>query len=125
LRGAGNRNLYYYQFGWNQEPAPFNTVYGATHGMDLPFVFRTFDEGLFRFAFSHRNEPGRLQLSNLMMDSIRAFVRSGRPQHHGLGTRWEQWPRSVVFDAGDRNATAQPGPANDSCSASPIDCHRG
>lgn len=109
VQAAGNKNVYYYQFGWNQEPAPFDQVYGAAHAMDLPFVFHTFDEGLFTFAFSTKNEPGRLQLSRLMIDSIRTFVRTGTPQHSGLGTRWQQWPRSVLFDAGDRSATVQPG----------------
>jgi para-nitrobenzyl esterase len=109
MQDAGNRNLYYYQFGWNQEPEPFNTVYGASHAMDLPFVFGTFDRGVFAFAFSRRNAPGRLQLSGLMMDSIAAFVRTGRPHREVLGTRWEQWPRSLLFDAGDRAATAAPG----------------
>lgn len=109
VQAAGNDHVYYYRFDWNQEPPPFDTVYGAAHGMDLPFVFRTFDEGLFTFAFSRRNEPGRVQLSELMTDSIRAFVRTGNPQHPGLGARWDQWPRSLVFDAGDRRATARPG----------------
>ena len=109
LRAAGNDRLFYYQFGWNQQPAPFDTVYGAVHAMDLPFVFRTFDEGLFTFSFSRRNEPGRLRLSDLMIDSIRAFVRTGSPQHAGLGARWSQWPRSMVFDATDVVASARPG----------------
>lgn len=113
MKEAGNRHLYYYQFGWNQEPAPFDTVYGSAHAMDLPFVFGTFDEGLFTFAFSRRNEPGRLRLSKLMTDSIRAFVRTGRPQHHGLGTYWDQWPRSMVLDATDRSASARPGSVGD------------
>ncbi|GAB3573375.1 para-nitrobenzyl esterase [Amycolatopsis endophytica] len=109
LRAAGNDHLFYYQFGWNQEPAPFDAVYGAAHAMDLPFVFHTFDEGLFTFAFSHRNEPGRLRLSDMMIASISAFVRTGSPQHAGLGARWSQWPGSIVFDADDTRATARPG----------------
>jgi para-nitrobenzyl esterase len=109
LRAAGNDRLFYYQFDWNQQPAPFDTVYGAVHAIDLPFVFRTFDEGVFAFSFSRRNEPGRLRLSDLMIDSIRAFVRTGSPQHGGLGARWGQWPRSMVFDATDVVATARPG----------------
>jgi para-nitrobenzyl esterase len=109
LRAAGSDRLYYYQFGWNQQPAPFDVVYGAVHAMDLPFLFRTFDDGVFAFSFSRRNEPGRLGLSDLMIDSVRAFVRTGSPQHAGLGVRWAQWPRSVVFDAGDTTATARPG----------------
>ncbi|MFI7673027.1 carboxylesterase/lipase family protein [Actinophytocola sp. NPDC049390] len=106
---AGNERLYYYQFGWNQQPAPFDTVYGAVHALDLPFVFHTFDDGVFAHSFSRRNEPGRLALSDLMIDSVRAFVRTGSPQHAGLGARWSQWPRSMVFDATDVTATARPG----------------
>jgi len=109
LQAAGHDRLFYYQFGWNQEPAPFDTVYGAAHAMDLPFVFHTFDEGLFTFGFSRRNEPGRLRLSDLMIASIRSFVRTGSPQHAGLGARWGQWPDSMVFDADDTTATARPG----------------
>lgn len=109
MRASGNDHLYYYQFGWNQQPAPFDTVYGAVHGLDLPFVFRTFDEGIFRFAFSRTNEPGRLQLSDLMTDAVHAFVRTGNPHHPGLGVQWDQWPRSIVLDATDQRATAAPG----------------
>lgn len=109
LQAAGHQQLYYYQFGWNQEPAPFNEVYGSVHAIDLPFVFHTFDEGFFRFAFSKQNEPGRLELSELMIDSIRTFIRTGSPQHDGLGAQWEQWPKSMVLDADDKKATATPG----------------
>jgi para-nitrobenzyl esterase len=109
VRAAGSDKLFYYQFGWNQEPAPFDTVYGAAHATDLPFVFHTFDKGLFTFGFSHQNERGRLRLSDLMIASIKAFVRTGSPQHAGLGARWSQWPDSMVFDASDTRATARPG----------------
>lgn len=109
LQVAGNDRLYYYQFGWNQQPAPFDTVYGAVHAGDLPFVFDTFDEGLFTFGFSRQNAPGRRQLSDLMIASVRTFVRTGSPQHGGLGASWGQWPRSMVFDAGDTRAVIEPG----------------
>ncbi|WP_433796258.1 hypothetical protein [Actinoplanes sp. CA-252034] len=46
-----------------------------------------------------------------MMDGIATFVRTGRPHRDVLGTRWEQWPRSLLLDAGDRRATAESGPA--------------
>ncbi|WP_406354513.1 carboxylesterase family protein [Streptomyces sp. NBC_01635] len=109
LKAAGNDRLFHYRFGWNQEPAPFDEVYGAVHAMDLPFLFHTFDEGFFAFAFSRRNEPGRLQLSDMMIASVRAFVRTGSPQHSGLGARWSQWPHTMDLDAEDGRATARPG----------------
>jgi len=109
LRAAGHRRLYYYQFGWNQQPAPFDQVYGSVHAIDLPFVFHTFDDGFFRFAFSKKNAPGRIELANLITDSIRSFIRTGTPQHRGLGAQWRPWPHSMVLDADDDHATAVPG----------------
>lgn len=109
LRAAGNDRLFYYRFGWNQQPAPFDVVYGAVHAIDLPFLFRSFGEGVFSYSFSHRNEPGRLRLSDMMIAAVRAFVRTGSPRYPGLGARWEQWPRSMDFDAGNTVATARPG----------------
>jgi len=35
-------NVWYYQFKWAQEPAPWNDIYGAAHAFDLPFVFGNF-----------------------------------------------------------------------------------
>ncbi|MGY0071158.1 carboxylesterase/lipase family protein [Streptomyces sp. QTS137] len=109
LKAAGNERLFHYRFDWNQQPAPFDTVYGAAHAIDLPFVFHTFDQGVFAFSFSRRNEPGRLQLSHMMTDSVRAFVRTGSPQHDGLGARWGRWPDNMTLDAGNTTATARPG----------------
>lgn len=110
MQATGNDHLYYYQFAWNQQPAPFDTVYGAVHAIDLPFVFHTFDEGIFDFAFSRRNEPGRIALSELMTAGIHAFVRTGNPHHADLGAEWSQWPHSIVLDATDERATVHPGP---------------
>jgi para-nitrobenzyl esterase len=109
LRAAGDEPLFHYRFDWNRQPAPFDVVYGAVHAMDLPFVFHTFDEGIFAFSFTHQNEPGRLELSALMIAGVRAFIRTGRPELPGPGARWDQWPHSIVFDADDRRATARPG----------------
>ncbi|MGW1449948.1 carboxylesterase/lipase family protein [Micromonospora sp. NPDC002411] len=103
LARSGNRSLYHYRFDWNQEPAPFDQVYGAVHAIDLPFVFGTFGRTVFSYAFSEQNQPGRLRLSDLMIGSIRNFVHEGSPQHRGLGRTWEQWPTSLVLDADDRH----------------------
>lgn len=104
LVASGNQRVFYYQFGWNQQPEPFDQVYGAVHALDLPFVFGNFGRTVFSYAFSKANRPGRLALSDLMIDSIDAFVHTGSPQHRGLDNRWQQWPSSTVFDATDRRA---------------------
>lgn len=98
-------NVWSYQFNWAQQPAPWNDVYGAAHGFDLPFVFGNFGPSLLaKAANSAANQPGRLALSAVMMDSVRAFVHTGNPNHAGLGQEWQPWPRRFIFDA-DLKAT--------------------
>ncbi|GGM34022.1 carboxylesterase/lipase family protein [Promicromonospora citrea] len=109
VQGSGNDRVYYYQFAWDNEPPPFDDVYGAVHAIDLPFVFGTFGRTVFSYAFSRQNEPGRLELSGLMQGSLRQFVRTGSPQTRDLGVRWGQWPQSVVLDADDRHAQVSVG----------------
>ncbi len=98
-------NVWSYQFNWAQQPAPWNDVYGAAHGFDLPFVFGNFGPSLLaKAANSTANQPGRLALSGVMMDSVRAFVHTGNPNHAGLAQEWQPWPRKFIFDA-DLKAT--------------------
>jgi hypothetical protein len=63
--------VWYYRFDWDQEPAPFNDIYGAAHAFDLAFVFGNFGPSLFsKIEFSTANRPGRLELSEAMMQSL-------------------------------------------------------
>jgi para-nitrobenzyl esterase len=97
---AQQPNVWYYRFDWAQEPAPWNTIYGAAHAFDLAFVFGNFGPSLFsNAANSTANRPGRLALSSAMMASIGAFARSGDPNNASLGTTWQAWPKKLVFDA--------------------------
>ncbi len=93
-------NVWYYQFRWAQEPAPWNTIYGAAHAFDLPFIFGNFGPSLFsNAANSTANRPGRLALSAAMMASIGAFARNGDPNNATLGANWPAWPSKLLFDA--------------------------
>ena len=90
---------WYYRFDWNEEPVPFNTVYGATHAMDLPFIFSNFGTSVFSFAFSTANKTGREALSDSMLRSVAAFAKTGNPNNASLGVTWPNWPAKLVFDA--------------------------
>lgn len=93
--------VWYYQFNWAQEPAPWNEVYGAAHAFDLPFLFGNFGPSVFsRATNSAANQPGRLALSAAMMASIGAFARTGDPNNSLLGKTWRPWPGRLGFDAG-------------------------
>ena len=93
-------NVWYYQFSWAQEPAPWNTIYGAAHAFDLPFIFGNFGPSLFsNAANSTANKSGRLALSAAMMASIGAFARTGDPNNASLGVTWPTWPSKLNFNA--------------------------
>lgn len=93
-------NVWFYQFNWAQEPAPWNVVHGASHAFDLPFIFQNFGPSLFSsIANSKANEPGRLSLSDAMSSSIAAFAKNGDPNNGTLGVTWQPWPSKLIFDA--------------------------
>ena len=93
--------VWYYRFDWDEEPAPFNDIYGAAHAFDLPFVFGNFGPSLFsNVANTTANRPGRLDLSHAMMKSLGAFARHGDPNAPAaLGVTWPAWPSKLIFDA--------------------------
>ena len=97
-----------YRFDWDALPPPFDTVFGAAHTFDLPFVFGNFGPSLYaRFMFTRANAPGRLALSRTMMDALGRFAAAGDPNGPGLGTRWPAWPARLVFDADGQRALAR------------------
>ncbi|MES2717443.1 MAG: carboxylesterase family protein [Pseudomonadota bacterium] len=93
--------VWFYRFDWDEEPAPFNAIYGAAHAFDLPFLFGNFGPSLFaNVANSTANRPGRLALSDAMMRSLGAFARRGDPNApQALGISWPAWPATLIFDA--------------------------
>jgi para-nitrobenzyl esterase len=104
LLGPRLQTLYAMRFVWAQEEDPWRTLLGASHAMDLPFVFHNFGRHYFSCAFGKRNEAGREALSSAMTDSIASFLRTGDPNAASLGVRWHPWrpnaPERLVWDAG-------------------------
>ena len=97
---AQQPEVWYYRFDWDEEPAPWNDIYGAAHAFDLPFLFGNFGPSLFANVMSSTaNRAGRLDLSDAMMQSIAAFARNGDPNNAALGVTWPAWPSELLFDA--------------------------
>jgi para-nitrobenzyl esterase len=93
-------DVWHYQFDWAQQPVPWNTVYGAAHAFDLPFLFGNFGPSLFGNAIGGAaNRPGRLALSGHMMATVGSFARTGNPNHATLGATWQPWPAQLHFNA--------------------------
>jgi len=97
---AKQPEVWYYQFNWDKEPAPWNDIYGAAHLFDLPFIFGNFGPSLMaNIMNTTANRGGRLDLSDAMMKSLGSFARTGNPNDAALGVTWPAWPRKVIFDA--------------------------
>ena len=90
---AKQENVWYYRFDWDEQPAPWNDIYGAVHVIDLPFLFGNFGPSLFgNVWFNEANRPGRAELSAAMMQTVSSFARNGDPNNSSLGVTWAAWP---------------------------------
>lgn len=92
--------LWQYRFDWAQEAYPWNEVYGAAHAFDLAFLFGNFGPSVVgQVIGGNANRAGRLALSNAMMASLGAFMRTGNPNTAALGASWSPWPSKLLLDA--------------------------
>jgi para-nitrobenzyl esterase len=105
--------VYAYQFLWGAGglkksvlPFPYNQLLGACHAMELDFVFGTEAVGLGLLAFDEKNRPGRVALSQAMMDYWAQFARTGDPNRKESGLpQWKLWsndkgsPKTILLDA--------------------------
>ncbi|HEX4940758.1 MAG TPA: carboxylesterase family protein [Candidatus Kapabacteria bacterium] len=102
--------LYAYHWGWNQQPEPWRTVYGAAHGSDVPFLLGLFDTPLFAHGYTQQNAPGRQALSDHALQALAAFAKTGDPNHADLPVAWLPWspapgaPKRLLLDADDEHA---------------------
>jgi len=118
MRSNGDQPMIYaYQFLWGAGglqksvmPVPFNLLLGACHAMEIDFVFGTEAVSLGGLAFNEKNRPGRVALSQAMMDYWGQFARTGSPNREGSGLPgWKPWsniegyPKAILLDA-DLNA---------------------
>jgi para-nitrobenzyl esterase len=105
--------VYAYQFLWGAGglkksvlSLPYNQLMGACHAMEIDFVFGTEAVSLGGYAFDEKNRPGRVALSQAMMDYWAQFARTGDPNRKGSGLpHWKAWsngkwsPKTILLDA--------------------------
>lgn len=88
-------DVFAYRFTWNHQPAPFDFFIGASHMMELPFLFGNFKrdaQSLFRFSWSRENSAERAALSDDIMCYFASFSRTGNPNGEECGLPvWESW----------------------------------
>ncbi len=112
---AQQDNIYVYEFAWDEEPRPLDTLIGAGHAIEIPFVFSNFGrtaDDLFRFAWSSANLSGRERLSEAMSHYWAQFARTGNPGYPG-GYSWPAWSnkkngfKKIILDT---ELNSSPGP---------------
>lgn len=109
----GQPFIFTYQFLWGAGGAkndvqafPRNVILGACHAMEIDFVFGTEKASLGAFVFNDKNKPGRVALSNAMMDYWSQFAWTGNPNKDKSGLpKWSPWsniqgfPKTLLLDA--------------------------
>jgi len=110
MRGVQGASVFAYRFDWDEEPSflgsDFAKLLGAAHGMEIPFVFQSFNTSFFGRMFTDANLPGREELSDAMSSYWTQFAYTGDPGRGRDGTlaQWHAWdpseggPKFVVLD---------------------------
>jgi para-nitrobenzyl esterase len=108
MRAAGNPNVYAYRFDWDEEGSTFgydlSKALGAAHGLEIAFVFGSFDRASSALGDIYAASEGRDGLSASMMSYWSQFARTGDPGRgrDGAETEWLAWgedgQRSIVLD---------------------------
>ena len=106
-------SIFTYQFMWGAGGAknnvidyPLNIILGASHALEIDFVFGTEKASLGALVFNEKNRAGRVALSNAMMDYWSQFARTGNPNKEGSTLPvWSPWsntpgaPKTIALDA--------------------------
>lgn len=102
--------VYVYRFDWSGGGDSllddFNFIFGASHGMEIPFFFGNSDNTL-DHAFTQTNKTGRVELQKAMIRYFSSFIKKGNPNLKSPSLlKWPQWsnnegtPKIITFDAG-------------------------
>ena len=94
---SGASQVFAYRWDWNEEPVigggDLSVMLGASHGLEVPFVFGHFDMGALNIIFTEENASGREAVSSAMRQYWAQFARSGDPSRGTSGTLtpWHPW----------------------------------
>ena len=101
------QHVWAYRFDWDNAKkstlGDFSILLGATHGLEIPFVFGEFEKGVaIPFLYSNQDFSERILLSTIMMKYWGNFARSSNPNHSETDKKWNPWTKEkenfIIFD---------------------------
>ena len=101
----------------------FSILLGATHGLEIPFVFGEFEKGVaVPFLYSNQDISERLLLSKIMMKYWGNFAHTSNPNHSETHKEWKPWTKEkenfMIFDTSSDGGIQM---SNDSITTSRIE----
>jgi para-nitrobenzyl esterase len=86
--------VYRYAFEWDHLPSPWKKLFGAYHGIDVPFLFGNFLDdtpNFSRFTWSAETISQREALHRQMIAGLKGFIETGDPGHYPSDIQWQRW----------------------------------
>jgi len=104
---AGNNQVFAYRFDWDESPSrggfDLSVALGAAHGLEIPFVFNEFDDGL-GTSFIYPGDDAQFALARSMSSYWAQFAHTSDPGsgRDGQQVTWLPWLESqhtsIVLD---------------------------
>ena len=106
---SSGADVWTYRFDWDEGADTWMgnaaQVYGAAHGLEIPFVLEQWQGISYPGIFTDDNEATRLILSKQMMDYWANFAYTGQPGKGRSGelTEWSAWKTEEADDSKEAN----------------------
>ncbi|MGL6158873.1 carboxylesterase/lipase family protein [Microbulbifer sp.] len=86
--------VYRYVFAWKDIPEPWRKLFGAFHGLDVPFIFGNFDgdsPNYLKFAWTRQNAEEREAIHYQLVTALKGFIETGDPNRYSGDLHWPRW----------------------------------
>ncbi len=87
-------DIYRFRWNWSAKNEPWKSAFGASHGIDLPFLFRktSFSERHYlNFLNASLQDPSSENLAKNFHVYLKGFLHFGNPNHFQPAIVWEKW----------------------------------
>lgn len=86
--------VYQYTFNWQKTPEPWRALFGAYHGIDVPFIFGNFGLGtqnFTHFSWGASEEVERESIHTELSKAFHGFIESADPNKYTANAEWPLW----------------------------------